>query len=254
MGDAKVVSITTSTPRSWHTRTVSGQVDDAQVGVGGRLGEEEHRVVAQGVRELLRVRGVDHRALDAELHQVLLDELPGAAVAVAGHHQVTVGGDLREEERSGRTHARGEEHRLLGAFEVADLALHGAPGGVPVAAVLVAGEATLVVGLEVVRVGKPEGAGLVDGRGDGVALAVVALAAVNGTCGVTRERDPERQACDRSWAGVHPFLGEGCLAARGGPGARPSRRHGGGVSEIPRVRGSASTGNHPVFSNPKLPK
>jgi hypothetical protein len=164
------------------------QVDDPQVGVGGTLGEEERGVVPQRVGELLGVGRLDDRGLDLELREVVPDELPRTPIAVVGHDQMPAPGQQGEEGGRGGAHARGEEDRSLCALELAELALHRAPGGVAVAPVLVALLAPLLIGAHLLRILEHEGGGLVDGGGDGVTAALVALAAVNGARGLPRSR------------------------------------------------------------------
>src|SRR5262249_56732990 len=123
--------------------------------------------------------GVDQGRLEPEARQVVADELAGAPVAVARHDEVRAAGQEREEERRRGAHARGEEHGALRALELAELALDGLPGRVAVAPVLLAREAPLLVGAQLLRVAEPEGRGLVDRGGDGLASLVLALAAVD---------------------------------------------------------------------------
>ena len=157
-----------------------GYVDDAQVGIGRRLGEEELGVRSDRLAERVEVRRLDHRRLDAHAREKLLDELTRAAVAVAGDDQVRSFVEQRHERRRRGAHPRREEHRLLATFEGADLALDGAPGRVAVATVLLAvALAFLVVG-DLLRVAEPEGGGLVDRRRDRVGFLLAELAGVDG--------------------------------------------------------------------------
>ena len=214
----------------------AGDVDHAQIRIRRRLGEEELRVVAQRLLELLQVARVDHRGLDVEPREVLLDELARAAVAVARHHQVAAARQQRQEERGGRAHAGREQHRLLGALELAELALDGAPGRIAVATVLLAVEPALLVGAQLLGVREPERGRLIDRRGDGVALLVRALAAVDGA----------RRVARRAFAHVRLVAVALSSAGAESPGVASDAD--------PGVRGPASTGNHPAFSNPDEPR
>jgi hypothetical protein len=205
-----------------------GQIDDAQVGVGRRLGEEDLGVVPERVGELLGVGRLDDRGLDAQLRQVVANELARAPIAVAGDDEVRVPGEERQEDGGRGAHSRGEQHRRLGPLELAELALDGPPRGVAVAAVLVALGLALLKGAQLRRVTKPEGRGLVDRRGDRMRGLVLALAGVHRARRISRAFSPLR----------HKSLVVLALSKIG----CGSRR---------RSEGLASAGNRPAFSNPK---
>src|SRR5262249_57365497 len=126
----------------------------------------------------------------------------GAPVAVARHDEVRAAGQEREEERRRGAHARGEEHGALRALELAELALDRLPRRVAVAPVLLAREAPLLVGAQLLGVAEPEGRGLVDRGGDGLASLVLALAAVDAARRGTRARPGGglRHVESRRWA------------------------------------------------------
>src|SRR5690606_33094139 len=108
-------------------------------------------------------------------------------------------------------HAGREQHRVLAALEGRELALDGAPGGIAVAAVLVALEAALLVGAHLGRVGEGVGRGLVDRGGERVALAMVALAAMDGARRVARPPLRRRSGQRRIRVGSRPAFTHGML-------------------------------------------
>src|SRR5206468_9654906 len=155
--------------------------------------------------------------LDVELGEVLLDELARAPVAVARHDQVPAARQEREEQRGGRAHPGGGQRRSLRALELAQLALHGAPGRVAVAAVFVALGAAFLIGRERLGIGKPERGRLVDRSGHRVGGLVRPLAAVHGARRVARKVGALAHACSRP---VFPALAGLVLSSAGaGPEA-----------------------------------
>jgi hypothetical protein len=114
----------------------------------------------------------------------LPDELARAPIAVARHDQMRALRQHREERRRRRAHARREEHSVVAALEIGELALDGAPGRIAVATVLVAREPTFLVRAHLFGRAERVRRRLVDRNGERVGLAELALSAVYRSRGV----------------------------------------------------------------------
>ena len=111
-------------------------VDELELGIGGRLEEHDARAVGEDVRQALHFADEKERRVDPDLGQVDAEQLEGAAVDVADADDVLTGvGVGQEGGRLGR-HARREREGRSGALQVRQLALHRLDRGVePVAGV-----------------------------------------------------------------------------------------------------------------------
>ena len=163
------------------------QIGDAQIGIGGGLGEDDLGPTrAQGGPQCSFVGGLHQSGLDAQPGEEPGDELARAAVAVAGEDDVIAALEQLEERGGGRGHAAGEEGGGLRAFQGGHLLLRRADGRVPVAAVLFALEVAGEVPLDLRRVGERIGGGEDNRRGDGVVCLLARLASVDGESGRLR--------------------------------------------------------------------
>src|SRR4051812_7048392 len=113
------------------------QIDDPQVRVGRRLGQDHARTLGDRSGHARYVTRGDDRALDAEAAEPLRDERARAAVAIAGEDDMIALLQQREERRGDGGHAAAEERGVLAALERSKLLLRGAYGGIAVAPVFV---------------------------------------------------------------------------------------------------------------------
>ena len=166
------------------------QVEDAVVRIGGRLAHQHPGGRPDRVLERLVVARGHGGDLDAVARERLVQELPGAPVAVVGDHHVGAAREHGEERGGHRAHPAREEQALPRPLERGQLELRGALGRVAVAPVLDALDLAVEVVLQLLGVGEGVGGGLHDRGGQRVGRLGAGLAAVH------RER-----------AGAHRLLG-----------------------------------------------
>ena len=157
-----------------------GEVEDAVVRVRRRLAHQRPRGGPDGVLEGVVVAHGNRGHLDPVAVERLVEELPGAAVAVVGHHHVGAARQHGEQRRRHRGHAAREEQAVLGALEGGELGLGDPLGRVAVAPVLHPIDAPVEVVLELLGVGKRVGRRLHDRGGQGVTGLGPGLAPVHG--------------------------------------------------------------------------
>jgi hypothetical protein len=107
-----------------------GDVEDVQGGVGRGLEEHDAGPAGQHLGQSADFVAAQEGGGDAELGQVVAEEFEGAAVDVADARDVLAGTGGGEEGGGFGGHARGERERLLAVFQVGELGLEGADGGV----------------------------------------------------------------------------------------------------------------------------
>src|SRR5215831_12173026 len=157
-----------------------------------------------------RVAGRHRRHLDPVPGEGLVEELPRPAVAVVGDHHVGAPGKHREQRRGHRGHAAREQEAVSGALEGGELGLGDALGRIAVPPVLDPLDLAVEVVLQLLGVGKGEGRGLDDRRGERMARLLPRLT------GVHRERARPRRVGGRRWRHpVAPAGRRGPLARRG---------------------------------------
>src|SRR5262249_8001562 len=156
------------------------EVEDAVVRVRRRLAHQHTRGGPDRVLERLVVTGRYRRPRDAVAVQRLVQELPGAPVAVVGDHDVGAAREHGEERRRHRGHAAREQESGLGALECGQLGLGDLLRRVAVAAVLDAVDLAVEVVLQLLRVGERVRRGLHDRRGERVPGRRPRLAPVDG--------------------------------------------------------------------------
>ena len=156
-GVAMVLSTISGTPASWATAGDAGDVEDVDLRVGDRLGEERLGVRAHGRPPGVQVVGVlDEADLDAELGQRVVEQVVGAAVEPrAGDDVVARVGQVEDREGLGGL-TRGQEQRRDAAFERGDALLDDVLRRVH------------DPGVDVARLGEPEQRGGVLGAVEGV--------------------------------------------------------------------------------------
>ena len=147
----------------------SSDVDAAQVRVRRRLREEQRDVVVfEGLLQSSQIARVDHRGSDPHFRQHRLNELPRAAVAVRGGHDVAPGGNQSQEHRRRRVHPARGHQAVLRLLQDSDLLLCRARCGVAVSAIFVGAVPPLLVGDELGGVLEGVGGGLMvlmEGKG-----------------------------------------------------------------------------------------
>ena len=156
-----------------------GDVDELELGIGGRLEEDDARALGEHVRQAVHLAHEQERRLDPDLRQVDAEQLEGAAVDVADADDVVTGVGVGQEGGRLRGHARREGEGGFGALQVGQLALHRLDRRVePVAGVERPGTAAFDDVEQVGRLGESEGGVVVEGRVDG-ALRVAIVAGVD---------------------------------------------------------------------------
>ena len=181
MGVAKVASMTSLAPPK--RCLIATSLPRSTTRRYGLVGDSDRMtLVLPGTSAVLQAGEVARRDQGGG-HAVAAEEgrheLPGAPVAVRGHHQVIPGLQQRQQRGGAGGHAAGEQRRLGRPIQRGQLALGRAHGRVAVAAVLLA----LGPALEVVA----QGCGVVehvrgradDGGGDGVVGVAVQLTGVH---------------------------------------------------------------------------
>jgi hypothetical protein len=190
------------------------QVDDPQIGVGGRLGEDQPRVGADGLFEGLHIVDGRQRASDIQSRHDLLPELARTSVAVVGHDIVVARAEKGQQRQRRGRHARAEHAGGVAALESRQLSFDGAGVGAAIARIFAAQQGQpLLFALHVRhqrgRVLKAISRGLYDGRGNGAIGVGPGLASVHSL---------RVDAAKRGLIGAHV----GLLAV-----AAPGSRHGG---------------------------
>src|SRR5690242_8874178 len=112
------------------------QVQDAVVGIGGRLAHQHPGGRLDRILQRLVVPRRHRGDLDAVAREGLVEELAGAPVAVVGHHHVGAAREHREQRGGHRPHPAREEQAVARTLQRRELGLRDALGRVAVAAVL----------------------------------------------------------------------------------------------------------------------
>ena len=153
-----------------HHLSHTGDVREAEHGVGRRLQHHQLGVGPQGGLEGRQVAGIHLGIGEAEAGHHLVQQAEGAAVDVVAQHHVVAAGELLEDGLY-RRHAGAEGHAVGAAFERSQVGLHRIAGGVAHAGVVEA----LVEAQPFLDVS----AGEIDGRHDGPVGGIRRLAGVD---------------------------------------------------------------------------
>ncbi len=112
----KVLSTTTSQPRLCAIAADGGDVGEPHQRIGRRLDVDVARVLANGVLDVARVRGVDVGELQPEVGHDLVEQPRHAAIQIVGGDDV-IACLHHLAERADRGHAAGEHARGDAAFQ-----------------------------------------------------------------------------------------------------------------------------------------
>ena len=156
------------------------QIDDAQIRIGRRLGQDDARARADGGGEHARLAGGDERALHAEARERLRHERARSPVAIADEHHVIALLQQREERRGDGGHAAAEERSVLAGIERSELQLRRAHRGVAIAAIFLALGTTFEVVTELGAATERVRRGARDGRGHGIERVLAWLTGADG--------------------------------------------------------------------------
>jgi len=156
------------------------QIDDAQVGIGGRFADQEPGARMDGRFHAVVIAGRDLVRDDAELAQMLDAELARAMVALVEQDDLIARLQLRQQQTSHGRHAAGIQQGRFTPLQRGELALDHLLARIAVAGVFFAGQLLFHEIDDRLRVGEGVGGRAEDRVGNGEAGLEPVLARVNG--------------------------------------------------------------------------